>query len=200
MRVLIAERLAGHPAVSTVRYPGFGGLPRGVVLVSGGLGSQEHIAAPVVEVRRRGSEKPRPGFEAPDDERPVARDVGLLVEVEIRLREVEGELPDPVPERLVEMNELEAHEFGCARWRIDRDEIGRAADGMNHLGRQECSSILRPGGGAFAAGALWTFPAAVFVPETDALLQMAVIFVVGWSQLVREPFIALASPLSTTSL
>lgn len=32
--------------------------------------------------------------------------------------------------------------------------------------------------GAFAAGALWTFPAAVFVPETDALLQMAVIFVV----------------------
>jgi len=35
--------------------------------------------------------------------------------------------------------------------------------------------------GAFAAGALWTFPAAVFVPETDALLQMAVVFVVGGS-------------------
>jgi diguanylate cyclase (GGDEF)-like protein/PAS domain S-box-containing protein len=35
--------------------------------------------------------------------------------------------------------------------------------------------------GAFAAGALWTFPAAVFVPETDPLLQMAVVFVVGGS-------------------
>src|SRR5215470_4887520 len=35
--------------------------------------------------------------------------------------------------------------------------------------------------GALAAGALWTFPAAVFVPETDALAQMAVIFVVGGS-------------------
>jgi PAS domain S-box-containing protein len=35
--------------------------------------------------------------------------------------------------------------------------------------------------GALAAGALWTFPATVFVPETDPLLQMAVVFVVGGS-------------------
>ena len=35
--------------------------------------------------------------------------------------------------------------------------------------------------GALAAGALWTFPATVFVPETDPLLRMAVVFVVGGS-------------------
>jgi diguanylate cyclase (GGDEF)-like protein/PAS domain S-box-containing protein len=33
--------------------------------------------------------------------------------------------------------------------------------------------------GAVAAGALWTFPSAVFLPVSDPLLQMAVIFVVG---------------------
>jgi len=33
--------------------------------------------------------------------------------------------------------------------------------------------------GAMAAGALWTYPAAVFLPVSDALLQMGVIFVVG---------------------
>ena len=33
--------------------------------------------------------------------------------------------------------------------------------------------------GALAAGALWAFPPAVFFPESDPLLQMAVIFVVG---------------------
>ena len=33
--------------------------------------------------------------------------------------------------------------------------------------------------GAIAAGALWTYPPAVFLPVSDPLLQMAVIFVVG---------------------
>jgi len=33
--------------------------------------------------------------------------------------------------------------------------------------------------GAFAAGALWSFPSAVFFPASDPLLQLAVIFVVG---------------------
>jgi diguanylate cyclase (GGDEF)-like protein/PAS domain S-box-containing protein len=33
--------------------------------------------------------------------------------------------------------------------------------------------------GAIAAGALWTYPAAVFLPVSDPLLQLAVIFVVG---------------------
>jgi diguanylate cyclase (GGDEF)-like protein/PAS domain S-box-containing protein len=33
--------------------------------------------------------------------------------------------------------------------------------------------------GALAAGALWTFPPAVFFPQSEPLLQMAVIFVVG---------------------
>ena len=33
--------------------------------------------------------------------------------------------------------------------------------------------------GAVAAGALWTFPSAVFLPVSDPLLQMAVVFVVG---------------------
>ena len=33
--------------------------------------------------------------------------------------------------------------------------------------------------GAIAAGALWTYPPAVFLPASDPLLQMAVIFVVG---------------------
>jgi len=44
-------------------------------------------------------------------------------------------------------------------------------------GRWEARFVI----GALAAGALWTFPAAVFVPETDPLLQMAVVFVVGGS-------------------
>ena len=35
--------------------------------------------------------------------------------------------------------------------------------------------------GALAAGALWSFPAAVFLGEHDPLLQMAVIFVIGGS-------------------
>lgn len=35
--------------------------------------------------------------------------------------------------------------------------------------------------GAFAAGALWTFPSAVFLPEAEPLLQLAVIFVIGGS-------------------
>src|SRR5690349_21921024 len=35
--------------------------------------------------------------------------------------------------------------------------------------------------GALAAGALWAFPAAVFLGERDPLLQMAVIFVIGGS-------------------
>ena len=35
--------------------------------------------------------------------------------------------------------------------------------------------------GAVAAGALWAFPAAVFLPASEPLLQMAVIFVVGGS-------------------
>jgi diguanylate cyclase (GGDEF)-like protein/PAS domain S-box-containing protein len=35
--------------------------------------------------------------------------------------------------------------------------------------------------GAFAAGALWTFPSATFLPGSEPLLQMAVIFVVGGS-------------------
>jgi diguanylate cyclase (GGDEF)-like protein/PAS domain S-box-containing protein len=33
--------------------------------------------------------------------------------------------------------------------------------------------------GAFAAGALWSFPSAVFFPASDPLLQLAIIFVVG---------------------
>jgi diguanylate cyclase (GGDEF)-like protein/PAS domain S-box-containing protein len=33
--------------------------------------------------------------------------------------------------------------------------------------------------GAIAAGAVWTYPPAVFLPVSDALLQMAIIFVVG---------------------
>src|SRR5262249_37561011 len=35
--------------------------------------------------------------------------------------------------------------------------------------------------GALAAGALWCFPAAVFLTERDPLVQMAVIFVIGGS-------------------
>ena len=35
--------------------------------------------------------------------------------------------------------------------------------------------------GAVAAGAAWTFPAAVFFPEGDPLLQLAIVFVVGGS-------------------
>ncbi|HLX80902.1 MAG TPA: PAS domain S-box protein [Burkholderiales bacterium] len=33
--------------------------------------------------------------------------------------------------------------------------------------------------GAFSAGALWSFPVAVFLPSSDPLLQLAVIFVIG---------------------
>ena len=33
--------------------------------------------------------------------------------------------------------------------------------------------------GAIAGGALWTFPSAVFLPASDPLLQLAVVFVVG---------------------
>ena len=33
--------------------------------------------------------------------------------------------------------------------------------------------------GAIAAGALWTFPSAVFLPSSEPLLQLAVVFVVG---------------------
>src|SRR5512147_1537030 len=35
--------------------------------------------------------------------------------------------------------------------------------------------------GAISAGLLWTYPPAVFLPASDPLLQMAVVFVVGGS-------------------
>ena len=60
-----------------------------------------------------------------------------------------------------------------------------------HAGRWETRFAV----GALAAGALWTFPAAVFVPETDALLQMAVIFVVGGS-IIGAGGVYAPSPLS----
>jgi diguanylate cyclase (GGDEF)-like protein/PAS domain S-box-containing protein len=49
--------------------------------------------------------------------------------------------------------------------------------------------------GALGAGALWTFPAAVFLPGSEPLLQMAVTFVVGGSTIGAAGVYA-ASPLA----
>jgi PAS domain S-box-containing protein len=49
--------------------------------------------------------------------------------------------------------------------------------------------------GAIGAGALWTFPSAVFLPGAEPLLQMAVIFVVGGS-IIGASGVYAASPLA----
>jgi diguanylate cyclase (GGDEF)-like protein/PAS domain S-box-containing protein len=49
--------------------------------------------------------------------------------------------------------------------------------------------------GAFAAGALWTFPSAVFLPAAEPLLQLAVIFVIGGS-IIGAAGVYAASPIA----